>query len=309
MAGGRSSDITNLKKAGINFVFNEAAKVPQVQQWPQIVTKVNEEKEVGTYLTVGDIGNAQTHVEGDAYTYEGISEDWKTEITIATVGKGVFATRKQMKDDQTLTVNGIFGTRLIRACINTKEQTVADAYNDGFATTMADAVYVFSSTHPLSNCPSKYNDNLITGAITTDNIKTGLNQFSLIYDQAGNKFPTKATHLLVNTMEQFTVIELLQSQLLAWELSNTVNSITKAQPLGVILNDYIDHTGKGDTYSPWFLLDKTVDRAGCIYQYRGGMSLETEVDFDTKDYKATAEEEYAVAMVSPGYGIIASQNA
>jgi len=33
------------------------------------------------------------------------------------------------------------------------------------------------------------------------------------------------------------------------------------------------------------------------------------VDFDTKDYKATAEEEYAVAMVSPGYGIIASQNA
>jgi hypothetical protein len=79
--------------------------------------------------------------------------------------------------------------------------------------------------------------------------------------------------------------------------------------LGVILNDYIDHTGDGDTYSPWFLLDKTIDRAGCIYQYRGGMSLETEVDFDTKDYKATAEEEYAVAMVSPGYGIIASQNA
>jgi len=39
------------------------------------------------------------------------------------------------------------------------------------------------------------------------------------------------------------------------------------------------------------------------------MSLETEVDFDTKDYKATAEEEYAVAFVSPGYGCIASQNA
>ncbi|MFA6359013.1 MAG: Mu-like prophage major head subunit gpT family protein [Candidatus Omnitrophota bacterium] len=309
MAGGRSSDITNLKKAGINFVFNEAAKVPQEQQWPMLVTKVNEEKEVGTYLTVGDVGNAQLHVEGDAYTFEGISEDWKTEITIATYGKGVFATRKQMKDDQTMSVNGMFGTKLIRSMIETKEQTVANAYNDGFATTMADAVYVFSSTHPLSNATGQYNDNLITGAITTDNIKTGLNQFYLIKNQAGNRYPTKATHILANSMEQFTIIELLQSQLLAWELSNTVNSVSKAQPLGVILNNYIDHTGKGDTYSPWFLLDKTIDRAGCIYQYRGGMNLETEVNFLTKNYEATCEEEFAVAFASPGYGCVASQNA
>lgn len=310
MAGGRSSDITNLKKAraSINFVFNEAAKVPQEQQWPQIVTKVSSELEVGTYLTVGDIGNASAHIEGDAYTFEGISEDWKTELTLVTYGKGVYATRKQMKDDQTLSVNGMFGTKLIRSMIETKEQLVADAYNDGFSTAMADAVYVFSNTHPLSNAPGKYNDNLITGAITTSAIKDGLNQFSKIKNQAGNRFPTKATHILVNTMEQFTLIELLESQLLAWELSNTVNSITKAQKIGVILNDYIDHTGDGDTYSPWFLLDKTLTDAGCVYQYRGGMNVETQTDFKTKNYETTCEEEYVVGFVSPGYGVVGSQN-
>ena len=310
MAGGRSSDITNLKKAraSINFVFNEAAKVPQEQQWPQIVIKVPCELEVGTYLTVGDIGNASAHIEGSAYTFEGISEDWKTELTLVTYGKGVTATRRQMKDDQTLSVNGMFGTKLIRSMIETKEQLAADVYNDGFSTAMADATYVFSNTHPLSNAPGTYNDNLITGAITTDNIKTGLNQFSKIKNQAGNRFPTKATHILVNTMEQFTLIELLESQLLAWELSNTVNSITKAQKIGVILNDYIDHTGDGDTYSPWFLLDKTIPDAGVIYQYRGGMNVETETDFKTKDYNVTCEEEYVVGAVSPGYGVIGSQN-
>jgi phage major head subunit gpT-like protein len=309
MAGGRSSDITNLKKAGINFVFNEAAKVPMPQQWPQIVTKVMEEKAVGTYMTAGDIGNASLHTEGSAYTFEGRAEDWKTEITIQIYGKGVYATRKQMKDDQSNFIANTFGAPLVQAMVQKKEQVVADVYNDGFATSMADGVYVFSNTHPLSNAPALYNDNLVTGAITTDNIKTGLNQFALIKNQAGNRFPTQATHLLVNVMEQFTVIELLESKLLAWELSNTVNSVTRAQPLGVILNNYIDHTGKGDTYSPWFLLDKTIDRAGAIYQYRGGMNIETEVDFKTKDYQATVEEEFAVAFVSPGYGVVASQNA
>lgn len=310
MAGGRSSDITNLKKAraSINFVFNEAAKVPQEQQWPQIVIKVPEEKEVGTYLTVGDVGNAQLHTEGESYTFEGLSEDWKTEITIATYGKGVFATRKQMKDDQTMSVNGMFGTKLIRSMIETKEQVVADAYNDGFATAMADGAYVFSNTHPLSNAPGQYNDNLITGAITTDNIKTAVNQFGLIKNQAGNRYPTKATHLLVNTMEQFTVYELLESKLMAWELMNTVNSIGKVNPFGVIFNDYIDHNSDGDTYSPWFMLDKSLPDAGLVYQYRGGMNTETQINFQNKNYEVTCEEEYAVAFVSPGFGVIGSQN-
>jgi len=310
MAGGRSSDITYLKeaRASINWVFNEAAKQPQEQEWPLIVTKVPTVTETGTYLTVGDIGNAQEHTEGEAYTFEGISDDWKTELTLVTYGKGVTATRRQMKDDQTMTVDGIFGTKLIRALINKKEQLVADAYNDGFATAMADGAYVFSNTHPLSNAPGKYNDNLITGALTTDNIKTGINQFSLIKDQAGNRFSTRGTHLLVNAMEQFTVYELMQSQLMAYELSNTINSLNKVQPIGIILNHYIDHKSDGDTYSPWFILDKTLPKAGCVYQYRGGMQVETELDFDTKDTKATAEEEYVVGFVSPGYGAIGSQN-
>lgn len=310
MAGGRSSDISNFKKAkaGIAFVFNEAAKQPQKKEYEQIVQLREEPLEVGTYLTCGDIGNATAHTEGSSYTYEGISQDWKTEITIGTYGKGVTATRKQMKDDQTMSVKGIFGAKLMRAMLMKKEQYCADLYSDGFATSMADGVNVFSNTHPLSNCPAKYNDNLITGALTTDNIKAGINQFSLIYDQAGNPFGSQATHILTNKMEQFTLIELLQSQLMAWELSNTVNSLNKVQPLGVILNSYIDHTAKGDSYSPWFMLDKTLDDAGAILQYRGGLNLETEVDFDTKDIKATCEEEYAGAFVSPGYGVIASQN-
>jgi phage major head subunit gpT-like protein len=310
MAGGRSSNITNLRKAGVTFVFNEEAAKARSQQWPLIVTKVVEEKPVGIYMTAGDVGNATAHVEGSAIKFEGIDEAYKTELTTITYEKGVFATKRQMDDDQTNTVKGLV-PKLINAMINTKEQVCADAYNDGFATTAADSVYVFSSTHPLTNAPGKYNDNLITGTLSTDGIKEAVTQFSLIKDMAGNRFPTKATHILVNSMEQFTLIELLQSVLMAKELSNTINSLNKSDSgvLGLIFNDYIDHTGKGDTYSPWFVLDKNVAKAGCIYQYRGGMKQDSEEDFKTKDWEITCLEDYVAGFVSPGFGIVASQSA
>lgn len=305
MAVGRSSDITNMTKAGINFVFNEALKAPQVIEYDQICTKYMEEKPIGTYLSAGDVGNAVDLDEGNVIVYEGIAEAYKTEITTGTKAKGVKATRKQMLDDQTNTVKNLFGAKLVRAMIETKEQHVADKYNDAFATTGADGVYIIHDAHPLVNSAA-VNDNLITGDISTDTLKTGITQFAFIKNQAGKRFPTKATHILVHPSEQFNVIEIMNSQLMAQELTNTTNSIAKVAPIGMIFNNYLDTKARGNTYTPWFLLDKTMSDAGCILQYRGGMKLDTEEDFDTKDWKGTCIEEYTAAFVSPGYGIVGS---
>lgn len=305
MAIGRSSDISNLVKAGITLTFNEALKAPQTIEYDQICHKYEEQKPVGIYASAGDVGNATALVEGSPIPYEGIEEAYKTEITTLTYAKGVKATRKQMLDDQTSTVKNLFGSKLVRSMIETKEQVVADTYNDAFATTGADGVYIISDSHPLVNS-AKLNDNLITGDISTDTLKTGITQFSFIKNHAGNRFPTKATHILVHPSEQFLVIEIMNSQLLAHQLSNTMNSIPKIAPLGMIFNNYLDSKSKGDTYTPWFLLDRTITDAGCILQYRGGMKLDAEEDFDTKDWKGTCVEEYAAAFVSPGFGIVGS---
>ena len=131
------------------------------------------------YLSAGDIGNAVDLDEGDSIVYEGIGQAYKTEITTGTKAKGVRATRKQMLDDQTATVQNAFGAKLVRAMVEKKEQHVADKYNDAFATTGADGVYIISDSHPLVNS-ALLNDNLLTGDITTDSIKTGVTQFSFI---------------------------------------------------------------------------------------------------------------------------------
>jgi hypothetical protein len=304
MAGGRSSNITNLRKAGITFVFNEESKIPREKQYPLIVTQIEEPKPVGIYMTAGDIGNATLHTEGAAIRFEGIDEAYKTEITLLTYEKGVSATKRQMDDDQTNTVRNI-AQKLIPAMLKTKEQVCADVYNHGFTTTVADAVYMFHDSHPLTNS-AKLNDNLLTGDLSTDNIKAGINQFHLIYDMAGNQFGSKATHLLANTMQQFDIFELLNSDKMAWDLTNTINSLNSAGKLGIILNDYIDHKNKGDTYSPWFMLDKTLPKAGVVLQTRGGMKQDAQEDFKTKDWQITCLEEYAAADVSPGYGLVGS---
>lgn len=306
MAGtGVTSDISNLIVAGITFTFNEAAANKGAEEYPQICTQVAEEKAVGIYESAGDISKAELKTEGAAITYESGEDAYETTITTQLYAKGVRASYEEMKNDMTKTIQNYFGSKLVRAMVEQKEEVVAEAYNNAFATTAADGVYVISDSHPLVNSAA-LNDNLITGDISSTTLKTGITQFTTIKNQAGDRFPTRATHILVHPSEMFNVVELLNSTLQGQELSNTTNSIKSVGMLTPIFNNYLDSKVKGDTYTPWFLLDKTLDKAGCILQYRGGMKLDLEEDFDTKDWKGTCIEEYAAAFVSPGYGIVGS---
>lgn len=306
MAVGRSSDTLNMTVAGINFVFNEAAKAPQKREYEALVTKVEEPRPIGIYLTAGDIGNAVLLTEGDAINFQGIAQGYKTEITTLTYAQGVAATRKAMLDDQTNTIKNAFGTKLINSMLAMKEQVVADAYNHGFTVTGSDGKAIFADDHPLLSAPGKVNDNLVSGPLSVEKLKEMQNRFVFIKNHAGNPYPTHPTTIVTHPSEQFKLIELLNSQLLPWELSNTVNSLNDVNKIQIVLNNYIDNTGKGDTNSPYFMLDKTIDRAGAILQTRGGLKLDVLEDFKTKDWQGTCIEEYACAFVSPGYGVVGS---
>ncbi len=122
---------------------------------------------------------------------------------------------------------------------------------DGFATTVADGEYDFDTDHPLENS-ALVNDNLATGALSVENLKDAYNKFNFIYDAAGNIFGSTPTHLLVHPNKMFTVIELLESNLLAHELSNTKNSLMDMR-INPIMNPYLDYNTSTDV-SPWFLL-------------------------------------------------------
>ena len=304
MATTRVSDLGNLVLAGIREVFDTAKQNPGPIEYPQICREVFETKQTGKYDTVGSLGPATAHTEESSGVYDKVEWNNETTIVSSTVEKKVAATIESKEFDQYGVIEATFGAPLMNTLIMYKEQAVADVWNDCFTDTGADGVYIASSTHPLKNNSALYNDNLASGALTVDNIKTAKNMFNHIYTQSGMKFHTNPTHILLHKDKLYDINELLASNLMAWELSNTINSLQSVAPLQIIVSTHLDISSVG--VSPWYLIDKTLKGAGCVLQKRTDVRLKTWEDPDDGTFKARAYEIYGVGMVAPGYGFVAS---
>lgn len=310
MATTRVSDLMNSEKtqgltlAGIDEIFNTAKQTPRPVEYPQLCREVHNEKQIGNYDTVGSLGPATKHVEESAGVYDKIEWNNRTTITVDVIEKKVKATLEAKQFDLSGIVESTFGAPLVETLISYKEQAVADVWNDVFTDTGADGVYLASNTHPLKNNNALYNDNLMSGALTTDNIKTAKNMFNHIYSQSGMKFYTKPTHILVHQDKLYDLNELLESNLMAWELSNTTNSLQNISPLKIIASSYLDISSTG--VAPWFLIDKNLTGAGCVLQTQMGMTLHAWLENDDLTYRGIGYEIYGEGMVAPGYGFVAS---
>lgn len=300
----RISDITRLTEAGVDMVFNRAAKMPRRKYYSQIVTEVQQKRRIGSYNTVGNIGPATEKPEADTLTFDRIQHYLETNITSRTVGKAVEASLESLEYDLENVVNKTFGVPLMRVMQNFKEKEIADLYNDAFSTTGADGVYEIDDDHPLQNSTSE-NSNLASGALTPDNFIAGKNMFNSIYDQAGQFFDTEPTHLLIHPNKQYIALQILESALMAFELSNTKNVTNDVMPIRLLVNKYLDYNSSTHV-SPWFLLDKTMDDAGAILQTKRGIWLKTWWENNNAVYRGMALEMYGSGIVSPGYGIVGS---
>ena len=307
MATGRMTDVERMTEAGVDMIFNKAVKMPRKKLYPMISTEKKQPKLIGKYDSLGDLTAAAVKVEGDDIPFDAIEQAYETTITSKTVAKGVHASREKLEYDLYGTVNSRFGVPLLKRMQQFKEIEIADRYNDGFTTTGADGEYIFDTDHPLVNSDSE-NSNLATGELSPDNLIDAKNMFIDIKDQAGLSFDTYPTTLLINDKKQYIAMQILESQLVAFELSNTKNVVNALEPLRVVANRHIDYTAATGV-SPWFLIDDTLEDAGCILQTKKGIWLETEWIKANQIYRGMCFEMYGSGMVAPGYKIIASTGA
>lgn len=300
MGNGRTSDIQRKTEAGTTVIFNKAAKLPAKMYWPQICTEKHEEKLIGKYDSMGDLSAATEKLEMDAFIFDSIDENLNTTIQSKTWGKGVQASMEKLDYDLYNTVKGTFGVNLIQKMRFLKERKVADAYNDAFATTGADGVYVYSATHPLQRS-ALVNDNLMTGALTPENFIAGKIKANFIYDQAGEPYDTEPNVLLVHPAKQFVALQILMSNLMAFENSNTKNVTNDLMPVKVVTNKYLDYNASTGV-SPWFLIDRNMTDAGLILQTKRGLKLKTWWVNENEIFRGAVTEQYQVGFISPGYG-------
>lgn len=307
MATTRVSDLSNLILAGSDEVFNKAAKKPINQQWKNIVREKVATKRAMNYDTVGALNPAQVHGEDSAVTFNKIEYNNRTTITSYVYENGVKASLEASEFDLYDVVKAQFGDPLVATMNDKKEEVVAAVYNTVASATGADGVYLASDSHPLKNNALLFNDNLITGALDTATLMAGKNRFNHIYTQSGKFFNTEATHLLIHPNKMFLALQLLNSQLMALELSNTKNTVNDVAPIKIIQNKYLTYNTSTDV-SPWFLLDKTLD-AGCVLQTNKGLTLKSWFDYEDLTLKGVAYEIYGCGMVAPGYGFCYSSGA
>lgn len=297
----RLSDASALIYAGIDEVWNAATKAPSKQYWKNIVREKTLAKKYGWYDTIGDLGPATQHVEGAPIIFDKVEYNNRTTIETLVYSKGVQGSMESMEFDLYDVIKKQFGAPLVKVMATKKERIVAAAYNNAFTNTGADGVALISDSHPLKNS-ALLNDNLITGEMSTTTIADAKNMFNHIYDQAGDFFETEPTHLLIHPDKMFLALQILNSNLMALELSNTKNVLQDIMPIKILVDKFLSNVAG---VSPWYLLDKSLD-AGCVLQKKGGLTLKTFWDLNTLSYKGLAYEMYGVGFTAPGYGIVGS---
>jgi len=306
MAGTRTSDISpDLVENLVDEFFNQALASERKLQYTQLVTEVTRPAKTGTYLQLGALGPAEEKMEAQSYNFDRIQQAYKTTLTVSTRGKAVEASLESMDDDLYGIVDESFGTPLVDRIVQLREKLVADAYNAIFTATGADGVALASTLHPLYNNALVFNDNLATGSLSAANIKAAKLKFMWIRDQAGEFFETEPTTIVIHPMKTYYIIELLESNLMAMETTNTINSVQKYMPTQIVTNKRLTYNTTTGV-SPWHVLDKGLTRAGCVLQWQKALQLKTWWENNNDVYRARARERYAVGFRAPGYGIVSS---
>jgi hypothetical protein len=107
---------------------------------------------------------------------------------------------------------------------NTVETNAATVLNNAFTVNEYDGVPLISASHPYRKTGlAGLQTNLFTGALSDTTVKTGLNLFNSINDEAGKRVKMSASNLVTHKNNQFTVATIFQSSQRAGTANNDKN--------------------------------------------------------------------------------------
>lgn len=107
---------------------------------------------------------------------------------------------------------------------NTVETNAATVLDNAFTVNEYDSVPLISASHPYRKTGlAGVQTNLFTGALSDMTVKTGLNLFNSINDEAGKRVKMSASNLVTHKNNQFTVATIFQSSQRAGTANNDKN--------------------------------------------------------------------------------------
>jgi len=295
MAYTQFSDVSRAAILGVtDFFTNNFESYPK--QYPEFVTQVTSTLETEKHDSMGNIGGVVLKPEGSAIGFKSIEQAYETQIQNKTYANGISFTKESMVYDKYKVTAEAKAKELMRTMVEFEETLAITPYNNAFTVNLADAVPMCSDSKPLKNAAGQFNDTLVTGALTPDNVKAGMIAFYRFKNHAGGPMRAWASKLMTHEVNMFTVEEILGSQNKAYELSNTKNTLPKLRP---VYSRYLT------SETAWFLIDDNFDHV-ILQFYQGERNkMDWEEDFDTKNLKGTITT-IANSKGLPNIGIVGS---
>lgn len=184
-------------------------------------------------------------------------------------------------------------SELARTMLQMRERSVAAAWDGVLTTVGGDGVMQASNVHPTLHGGGAVNDNLIEAVFSTTSYQDACNRFNHWVNHSGEQFDTMPTQLLAHRDRQTEILAMLNSQNVAFELSNTKNTIAQLKPT---FNRYINAVRV-------HIIDEMI--ASVVFQRR--KNLTTDYDYDkrsTFNWFFNIHERYVCGVINPGFGFV-----
>ena len=292
------ADIAKAMYIGTKEVFMKTLKKNRAEEWKAACTVKTSKSMEETYETIGNLKPAAEKVEGDPVVYGDIIEGNTVTLKNKTWANGYSVTMEAEEDEKWGIVNVGKTEELARTMLQLRERNLAAVWDGVLVDVGGDGVAHASHVHPLLNDAVLKNDNLIEAVFDATSYKNACNLFNHWYNHEGEKFDTLPTQLLAHRDRQTDILALLQSQLVAFENSNTKNTIPQLKPT---FNRYIAEL-------PVHIIDENIDSV--VLQRR--KNLTTEYDYDkrsTFNFYFNVHERYICGCINNGFGFVTIKGA
>ncbi len=267
-------------------IYGEELKaIPQIG--PTIFNMDTSTKNIEKDSSASGLSKLVRRAEGQAITYEDEVQGFDVTYTHYEDALGTSVSNKLWEDDQTNVIKRK-PSNLARAVVRTKEQIMADIFNNGFTAgggglspfTSGDAFALFYASHTRED-GGAVQSNITTTDLKESSLESGLLAISQTLDHKGQLYMSMADTLIVPPALEKEARILLESSQRVGTANNDINPYQGKVKL-VVWKFLASVAGGSDT--AWFLLDSSLHAIN--FFNRSDRGLEGPYyDFDTKTAK------------------------
>src|SRR5512145_2610019 len=223
---GRYSDLFFSRLPMIHEIIFEAYDGPAPTY--QELFNVNDSQRAFEETTqITGFGEFPSLPEGEGVTYDTLFQGFDKRYTHTKFGKGFQISLEAMDDDLDGAISRA-APALGRASRHTAEKSIWAIINNSFTSeTTPDGSFIFAANHALAGPEGGTFDNTVVGDLAVATLESAINKFNDMVDDRGLLIDVAPSVLVYNDALQWTVAELLQSQLRPDNANNAINPLNR----------------------------------------------------------------------------------